>query len=694
VWIRAPIGGCRTGQKNGIGNPAANYAVGAKYMEISGFHTTGQWRKTFFLAFCHCCGKKRGSRGTEAVKLSAKLLSGLALIALISVAVVGLSPRADAAVDGKVYVTNVFTNMTTEAGQVSTGTLGRTTAATVYGTYASAVTTGTTARDIATKSNQILVTVLDADVNTTVDVTSDAGTGASTGYDMDDAWTASDNVTQGFGSGFAAVGDQVRVTFEDVTKPIVGSASTIVAYVTGTDTLITATLNIVINENGNGTTKLPIIDVSVGGGTVSTRLMDFRYKSSAKDVITASVKSVVDTTGSVVVLTETGFDSGRFEGYVQVNERTATVTQGTGGNYCPATSELVRPDLRAGAWDPTVCIGNTLGAAASPATIPATAGPITISYKDAVTSGTATNVAITATYNIDVTTPTLTFTAPVTASASQSRLPTFTGSFTDNESGVDVSSFELRVDNDADSATNAVHVLTPGASDTSADVATGGEQSADLQSVTLTGITDGTKTFTFTKTVTGTLPNGVTNPDHIVDFQARASDLAGNYGYTDADAASALAGNVANKGGRHGNQPHTIRIDQVLPSISSAEAGSGFDETLACCTAKVNVRDMVKVTFDGKLNADSVAATDFSVVLDGTGGTFVPANVTVKDDVVYLDIDSTIPSNDTPAIKLVGTVQDLAGNSSSAGTTNALDKLSPVVTVVYSGGSGTGAAGS
>jgi hypothetical protein len=62
----------------------------------------------------------------------------------------------------------------------------------------------------------------------------------------------------------------------------------------------------------------------------------------------------------------------------------------------------------------------------------------------------------------------------------------------------------------------------------------------------------------------------------------------------------------------------------------------------------------------------------------------------VKDAVVYLDIDSTIPSNDTPAVKLVGTVQDLAGNSSSAGTTNATDALSPVITVALSGGSGTG----
>ena len=629
------------------------------------------------------------------MKLSAKLLSGLTLIALIAVAVVGLSTNsADAAVDGKVHVSNQFTKLTTEAGSptaATTGDTARTTATTVYGTYASSVTTGTSARDIATNSDIIIVTVLDADVNTTVDVTSDHGTGNSTGYDLDDAWLASDNVIQGFGSGFLAVGDQVRVTFENVAQPIVGAASTIKAYSTGTATLVTASLNIVINEPGDGVTKKPVIDVSIGGGTMATNLVDFRYQTSAKDVITASVKSVVDTTGSVVTLTETAFNSSRFEGYVQVKERTASVTKGTGGNYCPSVAEAHASRGGYSVWNPALCLDETRGTLADPSTIPATAGPITIAYVDAVTSGTATNVSVSATYNIDVTTPTLTFTAPTDGTASQSRLPTFSGTFTDNESGVDISSFELRVDNNADAA-NAVHVLTPGASDTSADVATGGEEALDLQSVTLTGITDGTKTFSFSKTVTGTLPNGETNPDHIVDFQARASDLAGNYGYTDAETASVLAGNTTG-GGRHGNQPHTIRIDQVLPSISLAEAGAGFDETLACCTAKANVNDMIKVTFDGKLNADSVAATDFSVVLDGTGGTFVPATVTVKDDVVYLDIDSAIPSDDTPDVKLVGTVQDLAGNSSSAGTKTALDKLSPVITVSTAGGSGTGAAG-
>jgi len=661
------------------------------------------------------------------VKLSAKLLTGLAFVALIGIAVVGLSNNsASAAVDGKVYVTNVASKLTTEAGNPSDATnhmapTARTTATTVYGTYPSFVTTGSSARDIVSNSNVFVVTVLDSDVNTTSTVTADTATGDSTagaggGYDLGDPWASTD-ILQKTGSGFNSSDDTIQVTLtEQLANPIVGVVGDILVYKTGTATAVTGIRVASIDYAGNGTLA-PKITLAIDSGTGAhvaaegDTLFDIRYPTSAFDVITASVKSVVDTTGGVVTLTETGRNTGRFEGYVEVQERTAFTTQATGGNYCPTILAYVP-------WtgSPTKCEGKVKGdTIANAATIPATAGPITITYVDAVTSGTSTNVSRTASYSIDVTAPTLTFTAPVTGSAGQSRLPTFAGSFVDNESGIDESTFALYVD-ESDDATNTSLVFAPGSSwsttpgknNTTAVSTTGvGENlgsnsnatnadANDLISVTLpTAVVDGTKTFDFSKTATATLPTGVTNPDHIIDFQARAADLAGNYGYTDSDAANNYAGawSAANTGvGRHGNQPHTIRIDQVLPSISTAEAGSGFDETLACCTAKANVRDMIKVTFDGKLNADSVAATDFSVVLDGTGGTFVPATVTVKDAVVYLDIDSTIPSNDTPAVKLVGTVQDLAGNSSSAGTTNATDVLSPVITVTTTGGSGTGTA--
>ena len=94
-------------------------------MEISGFHTTRQWRKIILLSLLPLLCIKRGSRGTEAVKLSAKLLSGLTLIALIAVAVIGLSNSASAAVDGKVYVTNKASDLTTEAGNPTAATTGR-----------------------------------------------------------------------------------------------------------------------------------------------------------------------------------------------------------------------------------------------------------------------------------------------------------------------------------------------------------------------------------------------------------------------------------------------------------------------------------------------------------------------------------------------------------------------------------------
>jgi hypothetical protein len=170
------------------------------------------------------------------VKLSAKLLTGLAFVALIGIAVVGLSNNsASAAVDGKVYVTNVASNLTTEGTGKPTG---RTTATTVYGTYPSWVTTGTSARDIVTNSNKFIVTVLDADLNTTTTVTNDSPTGdtANVGFNLHQPSHSTD-VLQVTGSGFGDSGDTVQLTLTtSLANPIVGTVSDIKVYLTGTDT--------------------------------------------------------------------------------------------------------------------------------------------------------------------------------------------------------------------------------------------------------------------------------------------------------------------------------------------------------------------------------------------------------------------------------------------------------------------------
>ena len=577
------------------------------------------------------------------MKLSVKLLSGLTLIALVAVAVVGLSHSASAAADGKVYVTNKASNLTTEgSGKPS----GRTTASTVYGTYKSSVTTGTTARDIVTNSDRFIVTVIDSDLNTTTTVTSNN----TSGYDADRG-TAANDVSQLTGSGFDSTDDSVLITIDDTkTKPIIGSNSDIKVVVHGSSRVVTG-VSATIQYAGDGS-NAPLIRLDVDYGTHHNDVKyNILYPTSAVDKTTATVKSVVYTgSAAVVTLTETGRNTGRFEGEVLVKERTSGFTTGTNG-----------------------------GSTGSPAQIPAIGGPITVTYVDAATSGTATNVNRTASLSLDTTVPTVSITSPTSGSETQNRLPSFSGGLTDNESGLDVSTFALRIDNTTDKA-NSSMVISAGGSDSAAT------KIGKVASISTSAWSDGAASQDWSYTETVVLPNStIATPDHVVDFQGEVADLAGNYGYSDSSSSKGNDGT-----GRHGNQPHTVKIDRVLPTISAAETGKAWDTTIATPAEKSNVRDSLVVRFDGKVNEASISESDFQVVLSNGAGTFVPASVVVQGADVYLDIDSTIPSNNKPTVKLQGTVEDIAGNSTSAGSAIASDKLAPVITVTRSGGSGTG----
>ena len=617
-----------------------------------GFIPPGNGGRIFFLPSAIVVGENADARGTEAVKLSVKLLSGLTLIALVAVAVVGLSHSASAAVDAKVYVTNKASGLTTEP---STAVAGRTSATTVYGTYKSNISTGTTARDIVADSDTFIVTVIDADLNVTTTITSDDTSG---GYDTDNVAIANDRIAQVSGSGFDSAGDKVQITLQDeVLNPVIGSITDIVILVAGTTQTVTGASVTSIDYAGDGSTNAALITIQCNFGTCSGSpgsgsKTDITYPSSATDTTTASVKSVVYTgAASVLTLTETGRNTGRFEGEMTVFERIDTPT----------------------------------GKVGTQSTIPAIGGPITVSYVDAVTSGSATNVARTATYSLDTTVPEASITSPTTASESQSRLPSFTGTVTDNGSGLDVSTFALHID-DTDDAKDTDNVISVGVSTNAGGVSQPPTFFGKIASIDMSAKTDGTNSLPFAYTETVTLPSiGSALPDHIVDFQARVADLAGNYGYSDS---STTLGNDGT--GRHGNQPHTIKIDQIIPQIATAHTGISWDTSVATPVEKADVNTSLVVRFDGKIKESSLAATDFQVTLSGAGGVFVPSAISVKDANVYLDIGSAIPSNNTPTVKITGTVQDLAGNSTDSGSKVAVDELTPVLTVVRSGGSGTG----
>jgi len=609
--------------------------VNKLFWSIPGSKPPGNGRRIYFLDLPSAVvvGESSVARGTEAVKLSVKLLSGLTLMALIAVAVVGLSRSASAAVDGKIYVTNVASSLTNQ----SPAPTGRTAASTVYGTYASASTSGTSARDIVADSDTFIVTVVDADLNTTTGVTANGAGG--TGF-------AAGNLT--------AAGNQDQFILTDTnTSPIIGDVSSISVYDAGTTTAVVGVSVKSINFAGDGTNPA-IITLGVDFGTGPAGAIDIAYSTSAENTTSVVVKSVVDTgvnnAGYTLTLTETGRDTGIFEGYVKVFERTNADPDGT---------------------------NSTSSAKGGAATVAAIGGPVTITYTDATTAGTATNVKRTTSIALDTTAPLASISAPASGSETQNRLPNFTGNVSDAESGLDVSTFGLYIDQ-TDDAANGTIVITNSATTVAPTI------NGTIASIDTSGTSDGASTMSFSHTPSAAIPTAVgSNPDHIVDYQVRVADLAGNYGYSDADTSTSTVG-------RHGNKPHTVKIDQKIPAISSASSGVGLDTSVSPAIDKANVRDTIKVVFDGNVKESSVSPSDFKITLSGNGGVFVPANVVVNGANVYLDLDHTIPSDNTPTVALQGTIQDLAGNSTDAGSAVAADKLAPVITVTRSGGTGTG----
>jgi len=607
----------------------------------------------FFSASAVVVGEYADARGTEAVKLSVKLLSVLTLVAFVAVAVIGLSHSASAAADAKVYVTNKASGLTTEP---TTAVVGRTSATTVYGTYASYASTGTIARDIVANSDIFIITVIDADLNATTTITDNEASTTNLGYAATGAGTSEVDIV---GTGFNAPGEQIQITLAGQTaNPIIGAAADVKIHNTGANGALVSGVSVsAINFAGDGTNP-PIITLKINFGSGPGGNIDIVYPSSSIDDTTVTVKSVVYTgSAAVVTLTETGRNTGRFEGEVLVKERVAAYIAGTPGDT-----------------------------GASRGSVPVIGGPITISYVDAVTSGAATNVARTGTYKIDVTPPTATLSAPASGSETQNRLPTFTGTVTDNLSGLDVSAFSLNIDNVTDAA-NANIVIAAGATRSSVLPDNSGVLLpgiiGKIATIDVSAKKDGITSLPFTYVETVVLPNAVvTKPDHIVDYQVRALDLAGNYGYSDS---SSSVGNFESTG-RHGAQPHTVKIDQVNPVIGSVKTGLAFDPE-ATTVNKTNVYDSVKVTFDGKLKDTSVSASDFKVTFSGTGGAVVvPASIVVDGKDVYLDLDTTIPSDNKPVVKLVSAVQDLAGNTTDIGSAAASDGLAPILTVTQSGG--------
>jgi len=611
-------------------------------------------------------GHNRGSaRGTDAVKLSAKLFTALAAIALLVVALVGTPEITQATHEGPAHgtgtveLTNKWSKLTTKTGGFSTFQVtgaGSTTDAaekavsgTLYSTFIEKNVAGTAIQSVEANSNVVIVSVLDSDRNKPVTKTATTtwdGTSSDEGKSVNLgslAGTAAVPIIDSDGDGL--FNDEVTITNS---AALAGAGLNVADWTVAVDNATTGLIRIFSVSSTSNT-------VVTGAGILIT------WKTSAADTVSVNLKSTSDTTGVTVTASETGRNTGVFR--VEV---TLIDAEPTGASSSSTTKKLIA------LHNSTVTATYTDKSVATPAAAEATAAQAT---------------KVTNTLTVETNAPQATIALPANTSATQDQTPAFSGSIIDTGgSGLDVS-VKLYIDDDAD-ATNA----------TAVEIASGDAFTPGIA----VGAKDGDSTVTWSFTPSAALPTGIATPDHLVDFQIRSNDMAGNVGFSDADnnpddnfATSTDLPDAPGEGtvadpGR--GQPHVIRIDRAIPSISSAYTGHKWDTAVDPAVRKADDATRIEVLFDGPMDGTSIDNTDFEVVIVTTAGstTHVPTVAELFAKVpasVFLTIGTSIPSDNKPTVKIVNPVADTAGNTTNSGSKVAFDSLSPVVTLTLSGGS-------
>ena len=468
-----------------------------------------------------------------------------------------------------------------------------------------------------------------------------------------------------------------------------------------------------------------------------------QWKTSRINTTTAKVWSgVVSKSNAIdILLTETGRNTGVFNGIVNLfdNENTF-MPLGMALEYSGDTTDAasILAEAYVGSFGNTNASspckddcsdGDGRAASSQTSTLAVKdGGTVYAEYTDATDADSNTNQKRQVTAKVDATIPTVEINSPAHGSENQTRTPTFSITATEAASGLDVSGALLVLQEgseqnnsgeDGSVGGNGTDVMTTsglhgaaGDDDgkggewltsaiftlTGGDITLGsstdeGNTSRTAASVTVNRgtSTDGVSSLTYTYTPSSALPLGAATPvDHWIDFQGVATDLAGNVGYT--DSSSTVSAGVLDKYGAH-----HIKIDQKLPSISAAYTGWWWDTSIDSknkthkhTSTKANA---MVVEFDG--NITDIDAADFQITFDD-GTTHTPTEAVIYSALpkqVFLTLGASMSADNTPKVALVGSVADIAGNSTSTGSlANATDKIHPAVTATLSGGTGTGSA--
>ena len=360
---------------------------------------------------------------------------------------------------------------------------------------------------------------------------------------------------------------------------------------------------------------------------------------------------------------------------------------------------------------------------------------ITVQYLDTTddddTAATASGTKVKKTVTIDVDAPSSAVSSPTSGSSFKDRQPSFAGSATDIGSGIDVSTMIMYIDV-LDPAGGADATLALG---TTAGSWLGGAGSIDLGNeyraiaATLdntTTMVDGVSSVSWTipalsanipcLTVDndGTTANSAggsshtnfaraatacltakTEPDVTLDYFSSVTDLAGNRGFSDATTTDT-------DDGPSFKDAYSFNIDELKPSLDPAQTETGVYWNPGTTAEKTGDTTKMVVAFDDEILTAPAASfeitTDAGTVLTpiateiGTKGTTAAGASYDERKNVYITLGTALATSETPKVKLVGDVTDLAGNSNKSGTIdNAVDKIKPSLTLSLSGGTGTGA---
>lgn len=440
-----------------------------------------------------------------------------------------------------------------------------------------------------------------------------------------------------------------------------------------------------------------------------------------------------------LALVETGRFTGVFQGYLRL-------TDADGDGMDDEGRENWGEEKGDGAYDHSAETADRTNPSIAVAGVGS--GPVSIIYKD--TDGKNRRYDI----EIDIDPPTIQVDSPVHKGRSDDEKPSFIGSFNDSDSGLAADSFQLDVHNQDDAGDETAIMMrlanVMGSDgmygqvrrrldymgyedssmfgvidhtiyrDDSGFLSGSGTGAKDYKSLEADDFADGSPDGEFNGEIEIDFDEFLdSNADfagfnNAVDFQAVVRDLAGNFGFSDSDAANPRFINDLGAADASGDDKdadrkkgkathnvlgvysrHVVYIDELDPVIDTSKSVTGF---YGVDDDKNPVRDRsaVMVVFDNSVNGALIDNGTFTLEHADESGIEI-VDVSVEGKLVFLKLGEELASDATPTLSISEgrEVEDLAGNvlgwqEKDAEAFKVKDGILPVFTLTLSGGSGTG----